>query len=147
MLICTCGNETNEPTGVCVVCQFDMRLGRKTPENVGVDLSVRPDGGGEMAAKEKARCEGEGCKKSQWKERRCMVHFNEKHGIVRTRKWTKKKAKILPKPMVSLRAEVEKKESIIESLMKERDEHRHALLELEAILNGISKYAGIIIPI
>jgi hypothetical protein len=29
--ICKCGNETNEPDGVCVVCKFDMRLGRLNP--------------------------------------------------------------------------------------------------------------------
>lgn len=36
---------------------------------------------------------------------------------------------------------------IIDALIKQRDEHRQALLELEAILNGISKYiGGVVIP-
>ncbi len=54
--------------------------------------------GERMTAKQKRRCEVEGCPKGQWRERRCMVHFNEKHGIVKTGKLTKKKAKMMPPP-------------------------------------------------
>ena len=96
---CNCGRTTNEPDGVCVICKMNERL---TDKGFLTLAELKED---EKVSKEK--CEVEGCTHLRWKERRCMVHYNEKHGIVRQKPGPKDKAKVLPAAEVKLKNDPE----------------------------------------
>jgi hypothetical protein len=173
---CKCGNETNEQDGVCVVCKFDIRLGRISdtplrPPREGTELDApiksghdkQNNGGERMATKEKSRCEVSGCPKGQWRDHRCMRHFNEKHGIERKKPGPKSKAKILPprwpeireypplppyrekKSTTSVKSSIDMN-TFVGLLTAKRDFLKEEIIKIEATFVTLHDYAGIDIP-
>jgi hypothetical protein len=124
--ICKCGNETNEPDGVCVVCKFDFkhkidelragtsdrirRAGTRndtpppTPPPSRGRIRERGNGGERMEERDykgHQKCSKEKCVKYAVKEGLCYRHFKEEHGHAPfASSYKRKKAKVLPPPEI-----------------------------------------------
>ena len=96
----------------------------------GGDGEVKKGEGESMAIKEKPRCEVTGCPKGQWKERRCMVHYNEKHGIVKTGKWKKKNTPLHPS-----------QEGTNKTAISSSSSKKHVPINKQCSILGCEKYA------
>lgn len=151
-LQCRCGNETNETDGVCRVC----KLFGENAERMAL-CAEQKTGGEKMGKSYKKKCEVEECKKQAWKDGCCMVHYKEKHGIPRRKSGPKspRSARILPPPVIKVRAEVEKTTSvkssddidkIIAQIVAKRDMLKFEIVKLDGALLTLSELTGIQVP-
>ena len=120
-----CGNMTNQPKGLCVICSIKEET--KDEERSGPGRKP----GGDMT--NKPRCIAEGCAKGQWREQMCMVHYKQKHGIL-PKKRGKKQAEKKP-------AGDSNNGNIRLRLIEAKNELHNEILAIDTALEMLGKYA------
>jgi len=147
-----CGRATNDKTGICVLCTLDpdknearMKIIQKSKNEGDGGMTKtchmkncsneETDSTGfckrhlnkEQKRYKKANCEVNDCEKLIWRDRRCMVHYNEKHGI------NKQHKKTGPKP--------KKKDSHVTKIDNSQSVENMSADDLAGIVNQYAKNA------